>query len=371
MTFEHKARILAVLLVGVNACTSMRTGPATQEHVWPAYLGSSARVSERLDTSTADPQPVWRAGVGRGIVGAPALAEDVVALAQVDQQVVLLDRATGDVLWRRRIGGHAAGGPLLADDRLLAASQGRGGTVVALRLVDGRRLWSTHVGDVVSPLALDGGVVYAGTSEGWVVALDARTGRQRWRVRVPGAVRAAPVPLGTAVAVATTRDSIFLLEASTGRIDVRQSTPGTVLAAPALAHGRLVIGTTAGRLAALDPASLATVWFRDAGGPVVGAVAIRDRIAYAVTANGVLWSIPVDSAVGTRADTLHIVARAGPLPAPRGTYVVSVDGRLSRIGARGESQWTVRLRSPVIEPVVQDGSMLFAVSQRGEVVAFR
>jgi outer membrane protein assembly factor BamB len=215
VTFEHKARILAVLLVGVNACTSVRAGPATQERVWPAYLGSSARVSDRLDTSTADPQPVWRAGVGRGIVGAPALAEDIVALAQVDQQVVLLDRATGDVLWRRRIGGHAAAGPLIADDRLLAASQGRGGAVVALRLLDGRRLWSTHVGDVVAPLALDGGTVYAGTSEGWVVALDARTGRPRWRVRVPGAVRAAPVPLGTAIAVATTRDSIFLLEAFT------------------------------------------------------------------------------------------------------------------------------------------------------------
>lgn len=357
--------------MGVNACATVRTGPATQEHAWTAYLGSAARVSDRLDSLSLDPQPVWRTGVGRGIVGAPALAEDVVALSQVDQQVVLLERATGDVLWRRRIGGPPSGGPLISDDRLLVATQRRQGNVMALRLLDGRTLWSTRVGDVVTTPALEGGTVYAGTSEGWVAALDARTGRIRWRVRVPGAVRASPVLLGSSVVVATTTDSLFRLEAVTGRVTIRRGTPGTVLAAPALGEGRLVIATTAGHVAALDTASLRTVWIRDAGGPVVGAVAIRHGAAYALTGHGTLWTMPLDSAVAAHSAALGIVARAGPLPAPGGVYVVAVDGRLARLGPDGEPAWSVRLRSPVIEPPVQDGTMLFVVSQRGEVVAFR
>lgn len=371
VTFEHKARILAVLMVGVNACMSVRTGPASQELAWPAYLGSPARVSERADSLSEDPQAVWRASVSRGLVGAPALAEDVVAVSQVDQQVALLDRATGDLLWRRRVRGNPGAGPLLADDRLFFGTQGNGGSVGALRLVDGKSLWTTRLGDVVAPVTLDGGTIYAATSEGWVAALEAASGRQLWRSRVPGSVRVAPVPTGAGIVVATTLDSLYRLDAGTGRITLRRGTRGPVLAAPALADGVLVIGTAAGRLSALDTATLEPAWTHELGSGVVGAVAVRGGTAYALTTAGALWTVPLAHPAGAHSVGLGIVSRAGPLPAARGVYVAAVDGRLMRIGANGTPEWTVRVRSPLVEPAVQDGRMLFVVSQRGEVVAFR
>lgn len=267
--------------------------------------------------------------------------------------------------------GALAAGPLLADDRLFVATQGREGAVTALRLADGKALWRRQVGDMVASPALDDGTVYAATSEGWVAALDASTGRQRWRVRVPGAVRVAPVPVAAGIVVATTLDSLFLLESFTGRVALRRATSGTVLAAPAVAGGMIVFGTSTGALAAADTGSLATLWQHDLGSSVVGTVAVRGGVAHALTARGVLWSVPLDSALAPRHVELGITARAGPLPAVGGVYLAAVNGRLMRIGDGGAEEWSIQVRSPVVEPPVQDGRMLFVVSQRGEVVAFR
>jgi len=85
--------ILAAALLAVNACASAaRIGPASQDQLWRAYLGSARRATAVAESVLGDPQPVWRTDVGRGVVGAPALTEDVVALSQVDRQVALLDR---------------------------------------------------------------------------------------------------------------------------------------------------------------------------------------------------------------------------------------------------------------------------------------
>jgi outer membrane protein assembly factor BamB len=358
--------------VAVNACSSAaRLGPATQDRVWPVYLGSAARATAGGDTMAGDPRPVWRVRVARGIAGVPALGEDVVALALLDNYLALLDRATGEVIWRRRVGGPPAAGPLLRDDRLFVATQGRDGGVAAFRLADGRQLWFTRVGDVAAAPALDDAALYAAGADGWVACVDAASGRVRWRVRVAGGARVAPVPVGPLVVVATTADSLFALDTATGRTMIRRATPGTVLASPALAGGRLVIGTSTGHLAALDTANLRTAWFRDAGSAVVGTVAVRDGVAYALTAAGLLWRVPLAEPAAADSRALGLVARAGPHPVPGGLYVAGVDGWIARLDDAGTRRWTARVRSPVVEPPVQDGRMLFVVSQRGEVVAFR
>ena len=363
--------MFAAALLAVNACAPGRLGPASQERVWPAYLGSAARTSTVQGTLAADPQPVWRTVLARGLVGAPALAEDVVAVSQVDGQVALLARETGDILWRHRLGAPPGAGPLLSDDRVFVPTQTEAGSVVALRLNDGNQVWSTRVGDVVAPLTLRGDALYAATSTGWIIRLDPSTGQRRWRVRVSGAVRTAPLAVGGGVVVATDADSILLLDAESGAVRARRGTTGTPRAALALSGGTIFVGTTTGQIAALDTATLESHWTREIGSPVVGTIAVRDGRLYALTDHGHLWILPLsDPAHGTESD-LGLVARAGPAPAPGGVFVASVEGEVARVDSAGNRTWSARMRPPIVEPPIPDGTMLFAVSERGVVAAFR
>jgi outer membrane protein assembly factor BamB len=364
--------ILCASLLGVNACTAvLHPAPRSQGRPWPAYLGSDTRAAAVPPALAAAPVERWRFHAGRGVVGAPALSEGLVALAQQDRKVVLLDRRTGAPFWRRNLHEDLGSGPLLAHDRVYVATQAEHGRVIALGLASGNTEWSTRVGPVAAPLAERDATIYAASLEGLVVALRAMSGEVVWRTRLPGAVRVPAVVVGQGVIVATAADSLFLLDRRTGTVRVRRATDGTVLAAPALADTVLLVGSTGGTVEACDPATLATLWRVPVGGVVVGAVAVQRDTAFALTGAGQLWTIPLDDPAAAAGTSLGIVARAGPTPVAGGVLVAGVDGRLEWVGRGGAARWTAKLRPPVAAPLVADGGDVLAVSERGEVVLFR
>lgn len=363
--------MLVGLLGLVNACASGgREGPAIQERVWPAYLGGSARGGSS-ETLAADPQPVWRVSLARGITGAPALSEDVVVVGLADHRVALLERATGALIWARRLSLALGGGPLVSDDRIFIAEQALGGRIYALRLGNGSTIWSAKAGDVAAPLALQDSALYAGMMNGTVGRLDPASGAWVWRTRLPGAVRAALTPVPGGVIVATTTDSLYLIDGETGGVRVRRASRGTVLAAPGLVDSFLVVGTTAGRLEAMHAGTLRTIWSLELDEPVVGSIATLDGRAYAMTGRGTLVIVPIGEPTAVRRTRLDIVSRAGPVPTAQGVYVSAVNGEIALVDSMGIRKWTARMEPPLSEPVMADARMLFAVSMRGDVVAFR
>jgi outer membrane protein assembly factor BamB len=365
--------IVAAALVAVNACASVqRTGPATQDRAWRTYLGSDARTSTGNDSMAADPRPVWRADVGRGIVGGPALTEDLVIVAMVDRQIAVLERSTGDVIWRRRLSNAPGAGPLADGDRILVATQEEDGRVYALQLATGARIWSAAAGDVAAPLAMDDSTVFAATTTGDVLALREADGSRVWRTRLPGAVRAAPLPTAAGLVVATATDSLFLLDVARGRVLVRAGLRGSVLAAPTLAGPLVVVGTSAGGLLALRADSLTPQWHLDLGGPVAGTVAVREGIAYALTARGALWRVPLDDPRAATHVETGAVVRAGPIPTATGVFVAGIEGELILVDpATGARRWSAHVQSPLEQPPLVDGRFFLAAAGRGLVVAFR
>jgi len=184
-------------------------------------------------------------------------------------------------------------------------------------------------------------------------------------------VRAAPVVVTGGVIVATAADSLYLLDRSTGEIRARRGTAGDVLAAPALADSVLVFGTTTGRLEGCDTATLATRWSLQVGSGVTGAVAVQRDTAFVLTGAGDLWWIPLAAPDRAFRVALGVVSRAGPMPVAGGVLVVSVGGDVALVDATGAKRWTATIHSPVVQPLVADGPFFVAVSERGEVTAFR
>jgi outer membrane protein assembly factor BamB len=348
-----------------------RFAPTVQERSWRAYLGGPTHAPPDGDSLADDPQPVWRVDVGRGIAGTPALTEELVIVAQVDRQVAVLERATGTVIWRRRLPTPPGTGPLVDGDRIFVATQEAAGRVHALRLRTGRGAWSAPIGDVVAPLLLDDSTVVAAATTGTVAAFGVG-GTRLWRIRLPGAVRAAPVAVPAGIAVAATCDSLYLLDRRSGAVRRRLALRGSAVAAPALADSTLLVGTTGGDLLAVDAARLEVRWRHHLGGSAVGAVAAWRGAAWVLTDAGVLWRVPLGAPEAATHVATGVVARAGPLPSASGVLLAGVDGELLLVDpATGARRWSARLQAPLVQPPLLDGRFLIVAGLRGDLVAFR
>ncbi|HEX9611380.1 MAG TPA: PQQ-binding-like beta-propeller repeat protein [Gemmatimonadales bacterium] len=363
----------AFCTVNAIACApAHQPGPAGQEPDWPVYLGTPRHDQAAAERLNPDPRLLWRTDVGRAVRGAPALGETVIAVGVAERVVVLLDRGSGEPLWRLRVNGPIHSGPLLDGDRLYVATERPGGSVHAVRLRDGRRLWSQRVGSVVAPLAFDGEELYAGTESGRVIRLDRESGRPVWRAELGAAVRAAPVATTQGVLAATTRDTLYLLDRPTGAVRARVATAGSVLATPALGQGRLFLATSRGHVAAVSLPDLAVVWELEAGDAVYGAPALVGDTLYVLARDGRLFIIPVDSPRAARVLDLDITAVAGPTPTASGVLVASVTGEVLLIDPiTGGVRWRAQLDGPVEQPPLVRDRQLVVIGGRGDIHAYR
>lgn len=354
------------------ACVPVtRPAPERQTSSWVTTLGTPAHDYSANDSLHPEPRLVWRVDAGRASRGAPAIAEGVIVVGTVDRMVLVIERQTGEVLWRKRLASGIGGGPLLDDDRIYVATELEDGRVYALRLRDGRQLWSHRPRFVTAPPALSGDALFVGTERGLVLCYDADRGDVRWRRTLGAPVRAAPVATENAVIVAA-GESLYVLNRHDGTSQRTLVTEGAVLAAPALVGSALYLGTSAGHITRLRLPSLEIAWNVDVREPVAGSVAVAHDTVYALTRSGTLWTIPVDAPGGARNVKLGIAALAGPTPLARGVLVGSVSGEILLVDpATGNPVWHTRVDGPIEQPPLVSDRMLVVMTGRGDLQAYR
>ena len=365
-------------LFSVNAITSacapvVRSGPARQGTNWLAYLGTPRHDAAAQETLNPDPRPLWHVEVGRGIRGAPALGETIIAAGTADRYVVVVDRASGDVLWRSRLDGTARAGPLLDEDRLYIATEAQPeGRVYALRLRDGKTLWKRDVGSVAAPLTFDGDALYAGTEDGVVFRLDSEHGNVAWHRALPGSVRAGPVATPYGLVVTTTTDTLYVLDRETGVVHAHLPLPGAVLATPASDGRRVYLATTNGTVMAVALSPFSVEWDFPAGDAVYGAPALVADTLFVLARDGELWIIPTEAPQRGTHHRLDIVATAGPTPLVSGVLVGSVSGEVLLVDREtGAIKWRTQVAGPIEEPPLVRDRQLVVIAGRGNIHTYR
>jgi eukaryotic-like serine/threonine-protein kinase len=246
-------------------------GPASAQEAdpWP-MAGRDAAHSGTAEGPAPPYREAWTEAVALGgPVTGPAVARSALVVVAA-RGVMALDPATGEPLWEMDRTEGPAGPPAIAGDLVVHASgSGSSTAVVARGLEDGNEAWRAFVdADVPGGLVVADGLVYATTTAGEVVALEADTGEERWRSEVEGGLEATPAVVEDLVLVAgevrqTGVVTVFALDAATGgRPQWRFSTPGPALpaSAPASDGERAFVATSEGVLRALDLDGGGQVW---------------------------------------------------------------------------------------------------------------
>jgi outer membrane protein assembly factor BamB len=277
--------------------------------VWPTY-GFDNRRLRNVPSALRPPfRSVWTFGRRSLIEFPPTLAYGRLTFAVNDGDLFSLDARTGKVVWTYPSGRCVAASPAVADRVVYASfmnrppcnSQAAGidGQVVALDALTGRVRWRAAVGPTESsPLVADG-LVYVGDWNGKVFALDAATGAARWSYQTGGKVKGAAALADGRLVIGSYDSHVYALDARTGALiwkasaQERLGSRGTFYATPALAFGRVYIGSTDGKVYSFGASTGTLRWSQSTGGYVYASAAVWRRLVLVGSYNGTFFALDV------------------------------------------------------------------------------
>jgi len=257
--------------------------------------------------------------------------------------------------WVFRTGDKVYSSPLVTSDVVYVGSND--GQLYALDALDGGRIWSyPAAGSVTSSPALDGGTVYVGSNDRRLHAVDATTGAGRWTVAT-GVIHSSPAVADGIVVVGTRDNEVLAVDAATGRSRWRFVGGDWFNSSPRIDAGVVYIGCRDRNVYAIELATGTERWRHQTGSTVDSSAAVTADTVYIGGDDGRVRALSAVS--GT--PIWEFGAGAGVVSSPRVSrgvlYVGSDDAILYALEQdTGRERWRYRTGGGIrSSPAIADG----------------
>ncbi|MCC7021568.1 MAG: PQQ-binding-like beta-propeller repeat protein [Thermomicrobiales bacterium] len=271
---------------------------------------------------------------------------------------VPLDRPA--LKWKSYVGGETYASPVVGLGAVYVAT--KSGSLIALGFADGKELWRTDIGDYIArgTPAFDGATLYVASGY-TVVAIDARTGHQRWSEPLHFAGSCSPLVIGDRVLVATQEGHISALETATGKEIWHYRSNSLLFGSPAVANGMIVIPDETGDVTALDLETGRKRWQAKAGGEVFSTPAIADGSVYLATRKPSLVALELET--GHKRWERGFGGESSPAIANGSVYLGSDDQAARAIDAgSGDLRWSTPLGYAIASSATVGDRAIFLAS---------
>lgn len=247
---------------------------------------------------------LWKVGFDGSLEPPPVVAYGRVFIADSHGNVFAISGRLGKVFWRRRfhrciaasaaVSGGVVYQPLMHAIPCGKNAPGASGYIVALDPKNGRTLWRFRAGAVESAPLIVGHVLYFGSWDHRVYAIDLRRKRHRmlWSYQTDDKVVAAPSYANGTIYVGTNGGRVYAIAAKSGRLRWRADSFSRFgrreyfFAAPAVGYGRVFVGNTDGTVYAYGASTGHLLWARQVGTYVYSAPAVWRKTVYVGTWDG-------------------------------------------------------------------------------------
>src|SRR6266700_3688365 len=194
--------------------------------------------------------------------------------------------------------------------------------------------WAFPIGSYIySSPAVVNGVVYVGSNDGNLYALDAASGSKKWIYHTGASISSSPAVVNGVVYVGSDNGNLYAFDAASGRPKWVFHTEASISSSPAVANGVVYVGSADGSLYALDAASGTKKWFFPTGDNIYySSPTVANGVVYIGSADHNLYAL--DTASGTKKWTFATGNNISSSPAVVNgvVYVGSWDGNLYAFG---------------------------------------
>jgi outer membrane protein assembly factor BamB len=279
---------------------------------WPTYGYDSARQHISPYGHRPPYKRLWTIDAHDTLEFPPTVGYGRMYLAQQKGLFFALNAKTGLVDWRKSLGRCAASSPTIGRGvvyqsymhRVVCAQDqpGADGFVVAWDAQTGRERWRYKTAPVESSPLLHGGRLFFGAWDHDVHAINAKNGRRIWRFSADNQVNTSAAYWRGRIFIGDDSGTLYALSAKTGRELWRQHSKSRFgarefwYATPTVAYGRVYIGNTDGTMYVYGAKTGNLLWARPLGTYIYGAAAVYGRKVFVGTYDGKFYAL--DAATG-------------------------------------------------------------------------
>jgi outer membrane protein assembly factor BamB/tRNA A-37 threonylcarbamoyl transferase component Bud32 len=210
-------------------------------------------------------------------------------------------------------------------------------------------LWNFECEDEVRGTpTVSNGVLYIGSYDNNLYALNAGTGEFIWKYPTDGGVVSKPAILEGNVFFGSEDKRLHVVSTRSGKVIWTYFTEGAVRSSPFLAEGHIFIGSDDSFLHAVNAISSRRSWRMDAGAPIRSTPIVHNELVYFGTENGEFFALDLGGEIRWRFKAKRAIT-SSTIVAHGSVYFTSVDSTLYALDAKtGFVIWRFRLGKPSI-----------------------
>lgn len=349
-------RCLSVLIFTICFCqldcTAAETAMFRSDPAHSGYYDSATPQNLEMRWTFQTPEP---------IVSSPTVADGVVYVGSSDNFLYAIDAMTGRQQWKFDAHGNVSSSPAISAGVVYVVSLD--GKLYAIDAISGAQKWAfatkgekRHTAAGInytapatemmpdpwdlflsSPAVADG-IVYFGSGDNFVYAVDAATGMLRWKFETGGVVHSSPAVVDGCVYVGSFDACFYALDAASGDLvwkfktgsDDRAHLMTGIPGSAAVSNGVVYFGSRDANVYALKAKTGELQWkYANNGSWVISSPAVFERRIYFTTSDSLKF-IALDAASGAEVFSLptNIYAFSSPAIAGGHAFFGTFDGKL-------------------------------------------
>ncbi len=306
----------------------------------------------------------WKFHTNGEVISSPAVVGDTIYVGSTDHNLYAINLDAGTLKWKFKTDSRVTSSPAIAggvvyfgsyDGNFYAVEAETGKLKWKFKTPGERRYTATHLHGAMpaaeampdpfdfylSSPAIENGIVYFGSGDGIIYALDASSGDLKWKFQTGDVVHASPAIADGMVYVGSWDSYFYGLDAATGKEKWRFKTGEDpvihnqvgIQSSAVVSDGLVYFGCRDSNLYALDAKTGEKKWaFSNKGSWVIGSPVVQDGKLYFTTSDSGLF-YALDAKSGAAVFSLKFIWPMFSSPAIAGNtlYVGSHEGKLIAI----------------------------------------
>lgn len=273
---------------------------------------------------------IWRYQSDGPIVSRPIIEDGNVIFGSADRRVHVINQLSGKIFWSYFTEGAIYSSPAFSGGHIFIGSDDA--HLHAINMISGNGVWKFDSGAPVrtTPFVYDeylffgneygdflcldfrgtirwrfrakrsitgsaivaNGIVYFGSLDGMVYALEAKTGWQLWRFRLGKPTISTPCVNGNNLYIGCTDGNIYCIDIGSGKEQWRFMTEHQVTGSAVFHEGKVYFGSVDHHLYCIDGENGSLIWKFPTEGAITGTPLINQDTVFIGSTDGTMYALP-------------------------------------------------------------------------------